>query len=162
MTTTTTTATTAADPHAQIWDEDAYRFGLRHAMCAWRMYRVDGRARLLKDVAREHGASDCELWRAYRRVCADLSHGARDYQDLDAYVAAGRDALVRALRGPRAMAGYWLSEMFERRIKEARLLSRLNGAKTHPKARALRAWRRNAEGMVRKWHRAHWGVCVCH
>jgi hypothetical protein len=102
------------------------------------MYRVDGRARLLKDVAREHGASDCELWRAYRRVCADLSHGARDYQDLDAYVAAGRDALVRALRGPRAMAGYWLGEMFERRIKEARLLSRLNGAKTHPKARAPR------------------------
>ncbi len=105
--TTTATTTTAADPHAQmIWDEDAYRFGLRHAMCAWRMYRADGRARLLKDVAREHGASDREITRAYRRVCADLSHDARDYQDLDAYAAAWRDALVKALRAHRAMVEY--------------------------------------------------------
>jgi hypothetical protein len=154
---TTTTTVIAADPHASSLDDDegARLFGLRHAMCAWRMDRVGGRARLVKDVAREHGASERELWRAYRRVCADLSHDACDYQDLDDYVAAWRDALVRALRGPRAMAGYWLGEMFERRIKEARLLTRLNGAKTHPKARALRAWRRNAEGMVRKWQRAY-------
>jgi hypothetical protein len=107
-----------------IWDEDAlnhaYRFGLRHAMCAWRMYRADGRARLLKDVAREHGASDRELTRAYRRVCADLSHDARDYQDLDAYVAAWRDALIKALRAHRAMVEYCLGEMLERRVKELR------------------------------------------
>jgi hypothetical protein len=152
----TTTATTAADPHAQIWDEDAYCFGLRHAMCAWRMYRADGRACLVKDVAREHGAPDCEMWRAYRRVCADLSHDARDYQDLDAYVAAWRDALVKALRAHRAMVEYCcLGEALERRVKEARRYRLMNGAKTHHRVRAHRAWRRNAERMVRKWQRAH-------
>jgi hypothetical protein len=39
---------------------------------------------------------------------------------------------------------------------ETRFL-RLNGgkdAKTHPKARALRAWRRNAERMQRNWARS--------
>ena len=151
----TATIITAADPHAQLWAENARLFELRHAMCAWRM--DGGRARLYKDVAREQGASEREIARAYRRVSADISHGARDYRDLDAYIAAWRDALVKALRAHRAMVEYCLGEMFERRVKEARFL-KLNGgkkaAKTHPKARAHRAWRRNAERMQRNWARS--------
>jgi hypothetical protein len=148
----------AADTYASSLDDDgAHLFELRHAMCAWRMDRVGGRARLVKDVVRKHGASDREITRAYRRVCAELRHNACEYQDLDAYVAAWRDALAKALRAHRAMVEYCLGEMFERRVKEARFL-KLNGgkaAKTQLKARALRAWRRNAERMVRKWQRAH-------
>ena len=82
----TATIITAADPHAQLWAENARLFELRHAMCAWRM--DGGRARLYKDVAREQGASEREIARAYRRVSADISPGARDYRDLDAYIAA--------------------------------------------------------------------------
>jgi hypothetical protein len=93
---TTTTATTAADP--QIWAENARIHELRRAMYAWRADPVGGPSRLVKDVAREHGASDREITRAYLRVSADLRPNACQYQDLDAYVAAWRDAIVRALR----------------------------------------------------------------
>jgi hypothetical protein len=109
---------------------------------------------MLQDVARAHGASDREVTRAYRRVCADLSHDARYYQDLDAYVTAWRDALVKALRAHRAMVDYYLGEALERRVKEARCYRLKNGAKTHHRVRAHRAWRRNADRMVRKWQRA--------
>ena len=152
---TTATTITAADPLAQFWAENARLFELRHAMCAWRMDRVGGRARLDKDVAREQGASEREIARAYRRVSADISHGARDYQDLDAYIAAWRDALVKALRAHRTMVVYYLGEALERRVKEARCYRSMNGAKTHHRVRAHRTWRRNAERMVRKWQRAH-------
>jgi hypothetical protein len=94
---TTTATTTAADPHAPIWAENARIHDLRLAMWKWHMDRVGGRARLVKDVAREHGASDLEIMRAYLRVGADLRPNACEYQDLDAYVAAWRDALVKAL-----------------------------------------------------------------
>ena len=150
---TTATTITAADPLAQFWAENARLFELRHAMCAWRM--DGGRARLYKDVAREQGASEREIARAYRRVSADISHGARDYRDLDAYIAAWRDALVKALHAHRAMVVYYLGEALERRVKEARCYRLMNGAKTHHRVRAHRAWRRNAERMQRKWQRAH-------
>jgi hypothetical protein len=49
------------------------------------------------------------------------------------------------------------SVVLGRCFDEARFL-RWNGgkaAKTHHRVRAHRAWRRNAERMVRKWQRAH-------
>jgi hypothetical protein len=117
---TTTATTTAADPHAKIWAENARIFELRRAMWEWHMDSVGGRARLVKDVAREHGASDREIMRAYLRVSADLRPNPFAYQDLDAYAAAWRDALVKALRAYKAMVEYCLGEVLERRVKESR------------------------------------------
>jgi hypothetical protein len=57
---TTTTITTATDPHAHIWAENARIYELRRAMCAWRTDPVGGRTRLVKNIAREHGATDRE------------------------------------------------------------------------------------------------------
>jgi hypothetical protein len=116
---------------------------------------VGGPSRLVKDVEREHAASDCEIKRAYLRVSADLRPNACEYQDLDAYVAAWRDALVEELRAHRAMVEYCLGKVLERRVKEARCYSLMNGAKTHHRVCAHSAWRRNAERMVRKWQWAH-------
>jgi hypothetical protein len=86
--TTIATTTTVSDPHAKIWAENALIFELRRAMWEWHMDLVGGRARLVKDVARKHGASDREIMRAYLRVGADLRPNACDYQDFDTYVAA--------------------------------------------------------------------------
>ena len=75
------------------------------------------------------------------------------YKDLDAYVAAWCDAIVKALRAYRATSDHLFSVVLDRRRDEACFL-KLNGgkaAKTHPKARAHRAWRRNAERMRRNW-----------
>jgi hypothetical protein len=98
MTTTTATTTTAADPHAPIWAESAriYARARRRAMCAWRTDPVDGRTRLVKDIAREHGATDREITRAYLRVSGGFRPDPLTYQDLDAYAAAWRDAIVRS------------------------------------------------------------------
>jgi hypothetical protein len=139
-----TTTATAADPHAKIWAENARIFELRRAMWEWHMDRVGWRARLVKDVAREHGASDREIMRAYLRVGADLSPNPFAYQDLDAYVAAWRDALVKALRAHKAMVDYCLGEALERRVKESRCYRLMNGAKTHHRVRV--AAQRRAHG----------------
>ena len=152
---TTTTTTTAADPHAHIWAENARIHDLRLAMCAWRTDSVNGRVRLVKDIAREYAASDREITRAYLRVHAGLRPKASEYQELDAYAAAWRDAIVKELLAFRATADRLFGVIKDRICKEARFL-RLNGgkkkaAKTHPKARAHRAWRRNAERMRRNW-----------
>ena len=151
---TTTTTTTAADPHAHIWAENARIYELRRAMCAWRVDPVNGRARLVKDIARQYAASDREIARALARVSGRFPSSPLDYKDLDAYVAAWRDAIVNALRAYRATADHLFSVLLDRLRDEARFL-RLNGgkkaAKTHPKARAHRAWRRNAERMERNW-----------
>jgi hypothetical protein len=56
MTTTATATTTAADPHAKAWAENARIHDLRRAMCARRADPVGGRTRLVRDIAREHGA----------------------------------------------------------------------------------------------------------
>ena len=151
---TTTTTTTAADPHAHIWAENARIHELRLAMCAWRVDPVNGRARLVKDIAREYAASDREIARALGRVSGRFPSSPLDYKDFDAYVDAWRDAIVNALRASRATADHLFSVLLDRLRDEARFL-RLNGgkkaAKTHPKARAHRAWRRNAERMRRNW-----------
>ena len=151
---TTTTTTTAADPHAHIWAENARIHELRRAMCAWRVDPVNGRVRLVKDIARQYAASDREIARALRRVSGRFPSSPLDYKDFDAYVAAWRDAIINALRAYRATADHLFSVLLDRLRDEARFL-RLNGgkkaAKTHPKARAHRAWRRNAERMERNW-----------
>jgi hypothetical protein len=158
MTTTTATTTTAADPHAMIWAENARIHDLRRAMYAWRADPVGGSTCLVKDITRKHCASDHEITRVYLRVSAGrVSAGLRPnalaYQDLDAYAAAWRDALVKELRAYKATSDHCFSVVLQRRFDEARFL-RLNGgkaAKTHHKARAHRAWRRNAERMARNW-----------
>ena len=73
---TTTATTTAADLHAKIWAENARIDALRRAMYAWRADPVSGPTCLVKDVAREHGATDREITRAYLRVSADLRPNA--------------------------------------------------------------------------------------
>jgi hypothetical protein len=70
--TTTTTTTTAADQHAPVLDDHERMYQLRAAMCAWRTDPVGGRTRMVKDIAREHGATDHEITRAYLRASAGL------------------------------------------------------------------------------------------
>ena len=152
----TTTTTTATDPHAHIWAENARIYELRRAMCAWRVDPVNGRVRLVKDIARQYAASDREIARALRRISGRFPSSPLDYKDLDAYVAAWRDAIVNALRAYRATSDRLFSVVLDRRRDEQCFL-KLNGgkaAKTHPKARAHRAWRRNAERMQRNWARS--------
>jgi hypothetical protein len=138
-------------------DDYERMYQLRTAMYAWRTPDpVGGRTRMVKDIAREHGATDHEITRAYLRVSAGLYPKACDYQDLTAYAAAWRDALVKELRAYKATAVHLFSVVLGRCFDEARFL-RWNGgkaAKTHPKARALSAWRRNAERMQRNWARS--------
>jgi hypothetical protein len=155
----TTTTTTAADPHAHIWAENARIYELRRAMCAWRVDPVNGRARLVKDIGRQYAASDREIARAFGRVSGGfpkIPSSPLVYKDFDAYVAAWRDAIVKALRAYRATADRLFSVVLDRRSGEHHFL-RWNGgkaAKKHPKARAHRAWRRNAERMERNWTRS--------
>jgi hypothetical protein len=134
------------------WAENAHIHDLRLAMWEWRVDPVGGRTRLVKqvkDIAREHGASDSVITRVYLRVSTGLRPNALAFQDLDAYAAAWRDALVKELRTYRAASS---TAIRTRRRDEARFLT---SAKTHHKARAHCAWRRNAERMARHWPAAH-------
>ncbi len=151
-----TTTTTAADPYAPVLDDYERIYQLRTAMYAWRTDPVGGCTRMIKDIAREHGATDREIMRAYLLVSAGLRLKACEYQDLDAYAAAWRDAIVKELRAYKATADHLFSVVLGRCFDEARFLRWDGGkaAKTHPKARALRAWRRNAERMQRNWARS--------
>ena len=149
-----TNASTARD--ASDWAKESARaHHFRLAMSAWRADPVGGRTRLVKDIAREHGATNHAITRAYLRVSACLRPNALDFQDLDAYAAAWRDALVKELRAYKATADHCLSVVLDRRRDEVRCLRLMNGAKTHHKARAHRAWRRNAERIARHWAEAH-------
>jgi hypothetical protein len=115
---TTTATTTAADPHAMTWADNERIHDLRRAMWEWHtgdMDRVGGRARLVKDIAREHGAPDREITRVYLRVSAGLRPNALAYQDLDAYAAAWRDALVKELRAYKATSDRCFSVILDRR-----------------------------------------------
>jgi hypothetical protein len=114
------------------WAENERVHDLRLAMWEWRMDPVGGRTRLVKDIAREHGASDHEITRAYLRVSVGLRPNALAFQDLDAYAAAWRDALVKELRAYKSAADHCFSAILERRRDEARFL-RMKGAKTHHK-----------------------------
>ena len=150
------TTTTAAASYPSSLNDGARIYELRRAMCAWRVDPVNGRARLVKDIARQYAASDHEITRAYLRVSGGFRPDPLAYKDLDAYVAAWRDAIVKALRAYRATADHLFSVVLDRRSGEQHFL-RWNGgkaAKTHPKARSLRAWRRNAERMQRNWARS--------
>jgi hypothetical protein len=152
----TTTTPTAADSYPSSLDDGARIYDLRRAMCAWRADPVNGRTRLVKDIAREHAASDREITRAFLRVSGGFFPNPFVYKDLDAYVAAWRDAVVKALRAYMATSDHLLSVVLDRRRDEACFL-RWNGgkaAKKPPKARAHRAWRRNAERMQRNWTRS--------
>jgi hypothetical protein len=126
----------------------------RAAMREWRADPVGGRTRMVKDIVREHSATDLEITRAFLRVHAGLRPKASEYQELDAYAAAWRDAIVKELLAFRATADRLFGVIKDRICKEARFLRRNGGKKTHPKARALRAWRRNAERMQRNWARS--------
>jgi hypothetical protein len=136
------------------WAENERVHDLRLAMWEWRMDPVGGRTRLVKDIVREHGATDHEMTRAYLHISAGLRPNALAFQDLDAYAAAWRDALVKELRAYKATADLCFSVVLERHRDEARFLRMMKGTKTHHKARAHRAWRRNAERMARNWGRA--------
>ena len=127
----------------------------RAAMREWRVDPVGGRTLMVKDIAREHGATDHEITRAYLRVHAGLLRPkASEYKELYAYTAAWRGALVKELLAFRAMADHLFGVVLGRCFDEACFLRRNGGKKTHPKARALRAWRRNAERMQRNWARS--------
>ena len=126
----------------------------RAAMREWRADPVGGRTRMVKDIVREHSATDYEITRSYLRVHAGLRPKASEYQELDAYAAAWRDAIVKELLAFRATGDRLFGVIKDRICKEARFLRRNGGqkaAKTHPKARAHRAWRLNAERMQRNW-----------
>jgi hypothetical protein len=69
-------------------------------------------------LAREHGATDHEITRSYLRVSAGLRPNALAFQDLDAYAAAWRDALVKELRAYKAMVDHCLSAVLERRFDD--------------------------------------------
>jgi hypothetical protein len=151
-----TTTATAADSYASSLDDGARIYELRRAMCAWRADPVNGRTHLVKDIAREYAASDREITRAFLRVSGGFFPRPLAYKDLDAYVAAWRDAIVKALRAYRATSDHLFSVVLESRCDEACFL-KLNGgraAQKHPKARAHRAWRRNAERMQGNWTRS--------
>jgi hypothetical protein len=150
---TTTTTTTAAYSYPSSLDDSARIHELRRAMCAWRADPVNGRTRLVKDIAREYAASDRKITRAFLRVSWGFFPSPLVYKDLDVYAAAWRDAIVNALRAYRATSDHLFSVVLDRRRNEACFL-KLNGgkaAKKHPKACAHRAWRRNAE---RNWTRS--------
>jgi hypothetical protein len=152
MTTATTTTMMTTTPD---WGEEAARVhALRLATWEWREGPVGGRTRLVKDIARERGASDPVITCVYLRVSAGLRPNALAFQDLDAYVAAWRDALVKELRAYKGAVLYCVNAIRARRRDEARFLA-MKGAKTHRKARAPRAWRRNAERMALHWPEAH-------
>jgi hypothetical protein len=85
-------------------------------------------------------------------VSAGLRPNALDYQD--AYAAAWRDALVKELRAYKATADHCFSVVLDSRRDEAHFIRMMKGAKTHHKACAHRAWRRNAKRMARKWARS--------
>jgi hypothetical protein len=82
------------------WADNERVHNLRLAMSAWRADPVGGRTRLVKDIAREHGATNHAITRAYLRVSACLRPNALDCQDLDAYAAAWCDALLCGTRPP--------------------------------------------------------------
>jgi hypothetical protein len=151
-----TTTTTPADSYAPSLADGARIHDLRRAMCAWRADPVKGRTRLVKAIAREYAASDREITRAFLRVSGGFFPSPLTYQDLVACAAAWRDAIVKALRAYRATSDHLFSVVLDRRRDEACFL-KLNGgkaAKKHPKARAHRAWLRNAERMQRNWARS--------
>jgi hypothetical protein len=109
------------------WADNERIHALRLAMCAWRADPVGRRARLVKVIAREHGTTDHEITRAYLRVSAGLNPNALDFQDLDAYAAAWRDALVKELRAYKAMVDHCLASRWTKTVIPNLWLRRTRG-----------------------------------
>jgi hypothetical protein len=80
------------------WAKGSARvYALRLATSEWRADPVGGRTCLIKDLAREHNASDRMMTRVSLRVGAGFSPiNALAFQDLDAYVAAAPPGATRA------------------------------------------------------------------
>jgi hypothetical protein len=98
MTTMTTNAATFAH-HAQYFEKSLSDYDLCRAMYAWLTDRESGCARLLKDITHEFCVPQWLTTRVYLSVGWGLRPNAIAFQDLDAYVAAWRDALVQGLCG---------------------------------------------------------------
>jgi hypothetical protein len=69
------------------------------------------------------------ITRVYLRVSAGLLPNALAFQDLDAYAAAWRDALIKELRAYTAAVQYCVNAIRARRRDEARFLATMKGAK---------------------------------
>ena len=114
-------------------------------MYQWRADPEGGRARLLADIAEEFHVPKRMMTSVYVRTfkVERLRPDPCAFPDLDAYVAAWRDALLHAVFAhPADRAAY------------AQVRDRLRGRrpfKAH-KAYAIRAWRRNATRMLAR----HW------
>jgi hypothetical protein len=123
------------------WAKESARVhALRLAVCERGADPVGGRTRLIKELARKHNASDQLMMLDYPRVGARLSPiNAFAFQDLDAYVAAWRDVLVKELRRYNAMVCACHGDIrWRRRAEERFARGHPQSDKTH-KARALRA-----------------------
>ena len=154
-TTQMTTTTTPADSYAPSLADGARIHDLRRAMCAWRADPVKGRTRLVKAIAREYAASDREITRAFLRVSGGFSPNPLVYKDFDAYVAAWRDAIVKALRAYRATSDRLFGTGPPPRRAVLSQAEWRKGRHEAPQgARAPRAWRRNAERLERNWTRS--------
>jgi hypothetical protein len=134
------------------WAENVRVHDLRLAMWAWRVDPVGGRMRLVKDIAREHCASDPVITRAYLRVSTGLRTSTRwPIRTSTPTPPPGATRSSRSLmRAYMAAAVHCVDAIRVRRRDEARFLAMNGGvaAKTHHKARAHRARRRNAERRV--------------
>ncbi len=75
-------------------------------LCTYVKRPVGGRTRLIKDIAREHGAPDWMMTRVHFRIRPAFVPVARNFQNLDAYAAAWRNVLVGWLREYKAAAVY--------------------------------------------------------
>ena len=131
--------TTTKDP-CFVESERIWR--LRRDMYGW---RVKGRARLLAKFAKEFGVPKRMMTSVYVRTfnVERLRPDPCAFPDLDAYVAAWREELLRALcMHPADRATY------------AQMRDRMRGDRPFEahKDYAIRAWRRNAERMLAR----HW------
>jgi hypothetical protein len=85
------------------WAKESARVrALRLTICEWRADPVGGRARLIKDIAREHNAPDWMMASVYLRIRPVFQPPALDFQDLDAYTASWCSMLVAGLREHRS------------------------------------------------------------
>jgi hypothetical protein len=103
---TTTTTTTAANSYPSSLHDGARIYELRRAMCAWCADPVNGRTRLVKDIAREYAASDREITRAYLRVSGAFSPIRSPIRTLTPTSPPGatRSSMRSARTGPRPIA----------------------------------------------------------
>jgi hypothetical protein len=90
------------------------------------------------------------MTRVYLSASAGLRPNQLAFKDLDVYVAAWRDALVRELRAYTDNMCACLGDILIRwrRRAEVRLRVREGPSPVYHKPRTLRAWRRNAKRLM--------------